>query len=1208
MIEISLLGSSAIARDGQALRLPSRKSMTLLAFLAVEGKARRDELAERMWPGLDAASARRNLRRELARLRDAGLREAFDADDDRIVLAEAVRIDVDAFLRGVAEGDARAALALWRGPFALDIVSAAEPWFSDWAETQRSRLAAARRQALERVAEAAEGAGDRHGALEALRAALADDLLQERLHREAMRLLAELGEREQALAQYERCRQVLESELGLAPLPETVALAQRLRLRDAPEECEAASDAAPAGATALPSANDVAGMLPKELPFVGRVAEIESLEAAWQRGSAMLIVGPGGVGKSRLAADFVAARAPLLVVACRAGDEGVAYRSASRWLRTLVAAGRLPEEAWVLSELARLLPELGPAPPPLADAMQSLRFLDAMARAVATLAADNFGALVLDDLHLADAASADLIGHVAERLRDAAAEGLGVPRLVVTMREGEGAAVTEALAARLVAAGTALRVAVGPLAESDVLDLVRRLSGVRAPSRFAARLHGATAGNPFFVHETLRHLVATGWLGRSESGVWRTPLDERTSDYAELPLPTSVFEATAARVDRGGDGVRRVLEAASLAGEPFEVEMLSGATALSPLELAEVLEHAEAMQLVVPSSGGLRFAHDLVRQALALRLSLERRRLLHGRLASAAELAGAEPARVGEHWFEAGKPARAVAWWLRAADRAAERWADVDAIALYRRALAAGVADAEALPVQRALVKLHYRRNENGAAVAAAAAALDLAERYADADAAALAAATLADMEVVAHRLPEATARLEELIVRPGLLPATRARIELARCEVWRQQGRHDEARRAAQAVLALLDGAGGSEKGDGDAAAVDPRVTDALRRDAHSALGGLALLVGDLPAGIDHSKAMREVCARLGDASGIGKAEGMLGVLLVNLSPDRVQARVHLDAARRVAAAERDVAAERLAILNLIKIAGDAGDADEVLALAEAGWSLSPHFHRTLLRQAFLFAFVYAHLLHGELGRALDRAAMVRAEAAGSAEFLTSSVVAEQLADVYLCVGDTATVLAMLDAVPPAPGAGSSYRLRLLEARCSAHLLAGELDAVRELIADWADESPNYTAEVRAQLLLQRAELARRAGRFDEAARTLAKVGEVSNRELAMNAAGLRLYVAAAVAATPATGVVAASELASAIEHARARLAEGRAPVSFVLDLRIALAAALAAAGLPGEAERERAGIRAELARLAATLGAHADRRAAFLARYPLS
>ena len=106
------------------------------------------------------------------------------------------------------------------------------------------------------------------------------------------------------------------------------------------------------------------------------------------------------------------------------------------------------------------------------------------------------------------------------------------------------------------------------------------------------------------------------------------------------------------------------------------------------------------------------------------------------------------------------------------------------------------------------------------------------------------------------------------------------------------------------------------------------------------------------------------------------------------------------------------------------------------------------------------------------------------------------------------------------------------------------------------------------------------------------------------------MAVAALRLRLATS-GGEPATADGAAEssedETAAAIGRARELLAEGRAPVRFMLDLRIALVGALQASGLGAAAAAERATVQAELARLAASLGAHADRRAAFLARFPL-
>ena len=72
------------------------------------------------------------------------------------------------------------------------------------------------------------------------------------------------------------------------------------------------------------------------------------------------------------------------------------------------------------------------------------------------------------------------------------------------------------------------------------LELLQRLSGAERPERFAARLGHATAGNPFFLAETLRHLAEQQLLSVGRDGLWCTPFDDATQDYRELPVPASV--------------------------------------------------------------------------------------------------------------------------------------------------------------------------------------------------------------------------------------------------------------------------------------------------------------------------------------------------------------------------------------------------------------------------------------------------------------------------------------------------------------------------------------------------------------------------------------------------------------------------------------------------------------------------------------------
>ena len=99
---LELLGAPRL-RDGAGREraLPSRRALALLAVLAAEGEVTRSRLATLFWGELDDASARRNLRRELARLRSEGLEATFSAVGDRLRLGADIASDIDAF-RGAA--------------------------------------------------------------------------------------------------------------------------------------------------------------------------------------------------------------------------------------------------------------------------------------------------------------------------------------------------------------------------------------------------------------------------------------------------------------------------------------------------------------------------------------------------------------------------------------------------------------------------------------------------------------------------------------------------------------------------------------------------------------------------------------------------------------------------------------------------------------------------------------------------------------------------------------------------------------------------------------------------------------------------------------------------------------------------------------------------------------------------------------------------
>jgi hypothetical protein len=395
-------------------------------------------------------------------------------------------------------------------------------------------------------------------------------------------------------------------------------------------------------------------------------------------------------------------------VSCRPGDAELPLATYTRALRAL--AGPDPDASalapWVRDELARLMPELGAAPPPLRSEEERARFAQACTLAWQQWAADDFDAVLVDDWHLADATSQAL-------LLQAASGGSGA-RLVLVYRP-ELTPAAQALLQREQQGGAMHR------RLEAVLTLVQQLSGRPDPRRFAAMLASATEGNPFYVAETLRHLVEQGLLSAASDGRWRTPYDEQEDAYRALPLPESVGQAVLARVHRLGAQSQRVLEAASLAEEPLAAAMLAPACALSEVETALALEDAlQARLLRDDDARGLVFAHDLVRQALEAALSPARRRSVHRRLALGAEAAGMAPARIAAHHEAGGEAARAVRWRTRAGDEAFRLHALDDAVAQWQAALADGAVADDALRLGRLVVRALELRDALDAARARA--------------------------------------------------------------------------------------------------------------------------------------------------------------------------------------------------------------------------------------------------------------------------------------------------------------------------------------------------------------------------------------------------------------------------------------------------------------------------------------------------------
>ena len=621
MLRIRLLGELRIEEGDRRLPLPgSGRALSLVGWLALNpGMHARGALAGRFWPEVPEASARASLRNTLWIVRGAvedpeGAR--LVATRDRVGLSrEAVWTDASAFQDLVADGRSEEALDLCRGDLLAGID---DEWVLDARDEHRREVV----RVVAGLARAAEAGGDLAGAAGWARRRVALDPLSEEACRELMRLLAARGDRSGALAVYTRLRDRLGRELGMLPSAETRAGADRLRHGPPP------SPAPPAPTRAVAPA------------LVGREPELVVLEDLWRRacqgaGQAVVIVGEGGIGKTRLVEELgrLAGGEGRVATGTSLDLDGAAPLGIwAELLADLVrSVGPLPRDAVWPGEIARLAPDLAPGPdraPEASEASPELertRLFEACASLVEWASERSPCALVLEDVHAADAASLALTGYVGRRVA-----GLRI-LLVLTRRDVPSRPEVDAVLDRIRARGVPIReLALGPLGSADIAA-VARAQGVGDPLGLE-RVVAAADGNPLLAVETARALAA----GSGE----------------EVPATLrAAVRASAAGLD---DDARTLAELAAVAGrdlEPGEVDLLPVA---APADAC--LQGVEAGLLAV-REGRLGYRHALLREVMDTGLPEPRRVWLHEVLADVVARGGGtrRAAEIARHLRLAGR-------------------------------------------------------------------------------------------------------------------------------------------------------------------------------------------------------------------------------------------------------------------------------------------------------------------------------------------------------------------------------------------------------------------------------------------------------------------------------------------------------------------------------------------------------------------------
>lgn len=673
MLAISLLGSTEVVVDGDPLQVDTRKAVALLAYLAVEGGEHpRDRLVELLWPEGDPEKSRSSLRRTLSTLRTALGGRWVEADRTMVSFrGPDVSIDLDEFTEAVDDlhdHDAtttcprclpalRRAAARYRGEFMSGFVLRDAPEFEAWVRVHSEQVARRADRLFTRLAGAQASAGDYASAIETTTRRIGIDSLNEEAYRRLMLLHAWSGDRSGAVDAYRNLVATLDTELGVSPLEETTELYEAILEEDLPRS------PAPVRRP-IPPAEVTSAM---SLPLVGRDADLAAvLTAVASPGGMASVSGPIGAGVSRLLHELAARLrndgATVLAASGAAAGAGIPFGVIHDALLESIsdpdgvrAMALLP--APVLAEASRVFPGLSPVPP-RAEGGTRTRFLDAMARVIATLPRP---VLIVDDAHHCDEASAEMIAFLAARSRR-----FGVSLVVGSVSgdvpEGPVAATLQDVARR----GT--NVALRPMTSADVAALI--VAG--RVTLDATALTARTGGLPLFVTEAIRAAAE----GRTEA------------------VPDQVRRLLGERITALDGAAAQVLDALVVVGRQADPSLLAAVSGRSIDETDDALDVLARRGMVDESDDGtVTVAHEYLTAVVVGRHTAARRRLLHRRAATALEARQpqrSDAIRIARHRLTAGDDRLAATWFRTAGDDAAAVFAHGEAIEHFEAALAAG--------------------------------------------------------------------------------------------------------------------------------------------------------------------------------------------------------------------------------------------------------------------------------------------------------------------------------------------------------------------------------------------------------------------------------------------------------------------------------------------------------------------------------------
>lgn len=485
--------------------------------------------------------------------------------------------------------------------------------------------------------------------------------------------------------------------------------------------------------------------------LVGRDGEITMLRHALERlrggkGGIVLLTGDAGVGKSRLVTEmrsdlgddeplWLEGRAlsyattisysPFLEIIRTSAGIIEDDSEAQSWFKMAARTEGLfhSQAVDVLPYLATLLGlrvegELQERVKYLDGRSMGAQILRSSRRFFEQLARQRPVVLILEDLHWIDRSSEALLHHLLPLVEE-------VPLLLIGSSRSDEQAVVERVRrhARELDDERLTEIVLAPLPTSECKRLLEGLLGTSLSAEERTMILDRADGNPFFLEEIARSLIATGALQRDEMGGWRAIVNLQGAT-----IPDTIQGVIMARVDRLDDDVKELLKVGSVIGQSFLYRVI-GAIADEVTQLDRDLGELQERELIrerrqVPELEYI-FKHVLVQEATYGSILVQRRRELHRSVGECIEALFADRIEeffglLAHHFAQAEEWEKAQAYLLAAGDQAGKVAADAEALAHYEKALATYAhafgdrwAPAERAQLERKMGEALFRRGQH---------------------------------------------------------------------------------------------------------------------------------------------------------------------------------------------------------------------------------------------------------------------------------------------------------------------------------------------------------------------------------------------------------------------------------------------------------------------------------------------------------------